>query len=128
MFPPSRSPALNDPYQNDHNGDDQQDMNKAAHGVSRHHSQEPEQNQNYRDCFQHSFISNKLFIFKRSTIGCVSHQFGFTGIFMSRAARQSRCFRRIGDVLQTDCPENAFGRVGLRGSAHADGDENISLP
>jgi len=45
----NRSPALNELEQYHHNGHDQQDVNQPAHRGRRHHSQRPQNQQNYTD-------------------------------------------------------------------------------
>ena len=49
----SNSSALNDTNKNDHDSDDQQPMNQSPHGIWCNNTQEPEDNQNNDDGFEH---------------------------------------------------------------------------
>jgi hypothetical protein len=55
-FPDSKRPsALNDAYQHHNNGNDEQNMDQAAHGIGSNDSQQPEHDQDHADCPQHLY-------------------------------------------------------------------------
>jgi hypothetical protein len=50
---PLQAPALNHPNQDHHQGDDQKDMNESTQGERGNKSQKPENNQDYRNRYEH---------------------------------------------------------------------------
>jgi hypothetical protein len=48
--------TLNDAEQYHHDRDDQENVNESAHGVRRNQAQQPEDNQDNRNSFEHFFL------------------------------------------------------------------------
>jgi hypothetical protein len=51
---PLNASSLNEPDQNNHYGHDQEDVNESSDGVGGDYPQQPKQNKNHGDCFQHN--------------------------------------------------------------------------
>lgn len=55
-----RLAALDDAEQNDHDGNDQQDVNESADGVAGHETKQPEDQENDSDSVKHDFRMLRL--------------------------------------------------------------------